>query len=189
MLGSRRGTNSLRTPQTTTNNTPKRSTMTVSPQSKRSDKHGQFVPMKSLSRLPAKRSSPTKAPRLDSLRTTFEILDEATRMLLPLSLDEDSDVSSHGMDDTLEYRPSPLQPDDRRRRMLRRGSKCPQMFFQDLQSWKCRSTPNVLSLPSLVLEGTSSATKTDKIFELPRGEQVTARPVAFQAVQEGAKAA
>ena len=160
--------------------------MTVSSQSKRSEKHGQFVPIKS--RLTAKISSPTKASRLDSLRTTFEILDEATKMLIPLSLDEDCDTSPQGMDDAVEYRPPPLQPDDRRRRMLRRGSKCPQMFFQDLQSWKCRSSPKTISLPSLVLQGTSSGAKS-KLFDQPRGQQAPARPPALQTLQEGAKAA
>jgi hypothetical protein len=163
-----------------------RSTMTVSSQSKRGEKQGHFVSIKS--RLPAKRNSPTKASRLESLRTTFEILDEATKMLIPLSLEETCVESPQCMDDTVEYRPSPLQPDDRRRRMLRRGSKCPQMFFQDLQSWKRRSSPSSISLPSLVLQGASSSAKI-KLFELPRGEQATALSPAIQAIQEGAKAA
>lgn len=160
--------------------------MTVSPK-RTSEKQGQLVPIKP--RFPAKRSSPTKAPGIKALRTTLEILDEATKMLIPLSLDEDCDVSVHqSMEVAAEYRPSPLQPDDNRRRMLRRGSKCPHMFFQELQSWKCQRSPSTISLPSLTVQRASSDAKP-ALFELPRGEHPTARPSALQAVQEGAKAA
>jgi hypothetical protein len=153
--------------------------------------------------LQAKRTTFAKAFLRESTMTHLDILDEAMNLLNPLSLGDnfDSTTSStldEGIDSREEQRASPIQPSDRRRRMLRRGSKCPQMFFREIdsnKSWR-RSIPISLSMSSRILQSTyrgddsehrESDSGTSVLHELH--VKSIAQPSFLQATQEGARAA
>jgi hypothetical protein len=172
--------------------------MTIS--SKRLPKQGVGVAIKSP--LQAKRTASVITTLLEPAMTHRDLLDEAMNLLDPLSLDDSSDSTAiigldEGTDLLPKLLPASIQPSDQRRRMLRRGSKCPHMFFREIDSYRSwRSIPVSLSLSSRILQSTYCAEDseqrvcnagTSKLRELSNTPE--AQPSFLQATQEGARAA
>lgn len=109
-----------------------------------------------------------------------DALDEATSLLFqPLSLYE-VDLGT-----SIPSGSSPLQPTECRRRMMRRGSKCPLMFLKDAQADKTDTLTNLFKLQP-------TSHRTIRLLLQQQGSKISIvrkTECDSQPVQEGAKAA